>query len=109
MQKGIFCSKLQAHHYLTPRAQDYTVGFKFNHILSEPQGPGTSKLDWRYLEHNKIDSNELQIHTNSQKATGTKIVEKLNKFEEFERKKVKFQACSYPRDLLITGQMPQTT
>ena len=50
-----------------------TVGI--NPILSEPQGPGTSKLDRRYLEHNKIDSNELQIRTNSQKGTGTKMAE----------------------------------
>ena len=50
-----------------------TVGI--NPILSEPQGPGTSKLDWRYLEHNKIDRNELQIRTNSQKGTGTKMTE----------------------------------
>ena len=51
--------------------------------LSDLKGPGTSKLDWRYLEHNKIDRNELQIRTNSQKGTGTKIAEKLN-----------FQPCS---------------
>ena len=25
------------------------------------KGPGTSKIDWRYLEYNKIDKNELQI------------------------------------------------
>jgi hypothetical protein len=37
-----------------------------NPILSDFKGPGTSKLDCRYLEHNKIDSNELQIRTNSQ-------------------------------------------
>jgi hypothetical protein len=62
--------------------------------LSDLEGPGTSKLDWRYLEHNKIDRNELKIRTNSQKGTGTKIAEKLNNFEKFERKKVKFQPCS---------------
>ena len=61
-----------------------------NPILSDLQGPGTSKLDCRYLEHNKIDWNELQIHTNSQKGTGTKIAEKLNNFEKFERKEIKF-------------------
>ena len=61
---------------------------------SDLKGPGTSKLDWRYLEHNKIDRNELQIRTNSQKGTRTKIAEKLNNFEKFERKKVKFQPCS---------------
>ena len=69
-----------------------TVGI--NPTLSDLKGLGTSKLDWRYLEHKKIDRNELQIHTNSQKGTGTKIAEKLNNFEKFERKKVKFQPCS---------------
>ena len=64
-----------------------------NPRLSDPRGPGTSKLDWK-LEHNKIDRNELQIRTNSQKGTGTKIAEKLNNYEKFERKKVKFQPCS---------------
>ena len=58
-----------------------------NPRLSDLKGPGTSKLDWRYLEHNKIDRNELQIRTNSQKGTGTKIAEKLNNSEKFERKK----------------------
>ena len=65
-----------------------------NPRLIDPQGPGTSKLDWRYLEHNGIDRNELQIRANSQKGTGTKMAEKLNNFERFERKKVKFQPCS---------------
>ena len=31
--------------------------------------------------------NELQICKNSQKGTGTKMAEKLNNFEKFERKK----------------------
>ena len=39
------------------------------------------------MEHNKINRNELQIRTNSQKGTGTKMTEKLNNFEKFERKK----------------------
>ena len=72
----------------TDVAQPITVGI--NPRLSDPRGPGTSKLDWRYLEHNKIDRNELQIRTNSQKGTGTKIAEKLNNFEKFDRKKIKF-------------------
>ena len=63
-----------------------------NPILSDFKGPGTSKLDWRYLEHNKIDRNELQIRTNSQKGTGTKMAEKLNNFEKFERKKNQISA-----------------
>ena len=60
-----------------------TVGI--NPILSDFKGPGTSKLDWRCLEHNKIDKNELQICTNSQKGTGTKMAEKLNNLTEKER------------------------
>jgi hypothetical protein len=44
-----------------------------NPRLIDPRRPGTSKLDWRYLEHNKIDWNELQICTNSQKGTETKM------------------------------------
>ena len=45
-----------------------------NPRLSDPREPRTSKLDWRYLEHNKIDRNE---------GTGTKNAEKLNNFENF--------------------------
>ena len=65
---------------------------KDNPQLSDLKGPGTSKLDWRYLEHNKIDKNELQIRTNSQKGTETKIAEKLKNFEKFERKKCQVSA-----------------
>ena len=61
-----------------------------NPRLSDLKGPGTSKLDWRYLDHDKIDRNELQIRTNSQKGTGTKMAEKMNNFEKFERKKSNF-------------------
>ena len=68
--------------------------------------PQTSKLGWRYFEAYKIDRNELQIRKNSQEGTGTKMAEKLNNFEKVERKKLKFQPCSQPRDLLMTGQMP---
>ena len=49
-----------------------------NPALSDLQVPGTSKLDWRYLGHNKIDRNELQICTNSQKGTGTNFRPVLN-------------------------------
>ena len=41
---------------------------------SEPQGPGTSKLDWRYFDHHKIDRNELQVRISLQKGTGTKMI-----------------------------------
>ena len=63
---------------------DSTVGI--NPRLSDLKVLGTSKLDWRYLEHSKIDRNELQIRTNSQKGTVTKMAEKLNNFEKFEKK-----------------------
>ena len=57
---------------IVPNSDLYiTVGI--NPILSDLQGSGTSKLGWRYLEHNEIDRNELQIRTNAQKGTGTKI------------------------------------
>ena len=39
-----------------------TVGI--NPRLSDLKGPGTSKLDWRYLDHDEIDRNKLQIRTN---------------------------------------------
>ena len=57
-----------------------------NPRLSDLKELGTSKLDWRYLEHNKIDRDELQIRTNSQKGTGTKNAEKLNNFEKIWKK-----------------------
>ena len=59
-----------------------TVGI--NPRLIDLKGPGTSKLDWRSLEHYKIDRNEVQIRTNSQKGTGTKMAEKMNNFEKLE-------------------------
>ena len=55
---------------------------KDNPQLSEPQEPGTSKLDWRYFEHNKFDRNELQVHKNLHKGTGTKMAENLNNLTE---------------------------
>ena len=44
-------------------------------------------MDWRYFEHNKVDRNELQVRKNLQKVTGTKMAEKFNNFEKFDRKK----------------------
>ena len=71
-----------------------------NPRLSDLKGPGTSTLHGgKYLEHNKIDRNELQIRTNSQKCLGTKIAEKLNNFEKFESKKSQISA-------LFLSQMP---
>ena len=56
-----------------------------------------------YLEHNKIDRNELQIRTNSQKGKGTKMAEKMNNFENFEN----FEKSNFSPDLLLMiVQMP---
>ena len=41
--------------------------------LSDRKEPETSKLDWRYFEHNKIDRNELKVRKNLHKDTGSKI------------------------------------
>ena len=49
-----------------------TITMKDNPQLSKPQEPGTSKLDWRYFEHNKVDSNELQVRKSLHKGTGKK-------------------------------------
>jgi hypothetical protein len=46
----------------------------------------------KYLDHNKIDRIELQIRTNSQKDTGTKMAKKLNNLEKLERKKNQISA-----------------
>ena len=64
-----------------------------NPRLIAPHTPRTSKFGWRYFEANKIDRNQLQIRTISQKGTGAKMAEKLNNFEKYEGKKVKFQPC----------------
>ena len=64
--------------------QGSTVGIK--PMLSDPFTTRTSKLGWRYFEANKIDRNKLQIRSNKKKGTGTKMTEKLNNFEKFERK-----------------------
>ena len=66
-------------------ASAITVGI--NPVLSDLNTPRTSRLGWRYFEANKIDRNELHIRNNSQKGTRTKMTEKLNNFEKFERKK----------------------
>ena len=42
--------------------------------LSDLKGPGTSKLDRRYFEYNKIDRNELQVRIYLHKGTGTKMI-----------------------------------
>ena len=60
--------------------------------LSEPQGPGTSKLDWRYFEYNKTDRNELQVRIYLHKGTGTKMTDKLNNLTE---KMNHFCSCAF--------------
>ena len=45
-------------------------------ILKNLNPPWTLKLGWKYFE-----ANELQICENSQKGTGTKMVEKLKFFD----------------------------
>ena len=50
--------------------------------LIDLKGPGTSTLDWKYFEHNKVDRDELQIRKNLHKGTGTKMTEKLNNLTE---------------------------
>ena len=37
---------------------------KDNPQLRDFKGPVTSKLEWKYIEHNKVDRNELQIRKN---------------------------------------------
>ena len=75
----------------------FTLGlsqWKLNPVLSDFITPGTSKLDWRCFEHNKIDRNELKIHKNSQKGTETKMAEKLKFFENFDSIKIKIYPCA---------------
>ena len=51
-------------------------------LAQELTGPRDFKI-----EHNKIDKNELQICKNLHRGTGTKMPEKLNNFQKFDRKK----------------------
>ena len=46
-----------------------------NPILSDLNTLGTSKLDWRYFEHNEIDRNEPQIRKKAKE-------QKLNNLEK---------------------------
>ena len=50
--------------------------------LIEPQGPGSSKLDWRCSEYNKDDRNEPQVRIYLHKGTGIKMTDKLNNLTE---------------------------
>ena len=69
-----------------------SITVKDNPQLSEPYGPRTSKLDWRYLEHNKVDRNELRVRKSLHKGTGTKMAEKLNNLTE---KKDHLCSCAF--------------
>ena len=71
-----------------------TVGIE--PILSDPFTHQNSKFGVRYFEANRINRNILQIRTNCQKGTGTKMAEKLSKFEKFERKKEDFSPVLNP-------------
>jgi hypothetical protein len=55
---------------------------------SEPNAVGTSKLDCRYFGSMQIDRNKVQIRTNSQKGTGTKMPEKWGNFEDLKEKSI---------------------
>ena len=46
------------------------------------------KIGRQVLWSLKIERNKLQIRTNCQIGTGTKMAEKLNKFKKFEKKKI---------------------
>ena len=61
--------------------------------LSDLKAPGTSKLDWRYFEYNKIDRNELQVRIYLYKGTGTKMTDKLTNLTE--KKMNHFCFCAF--------------
>ena len=46
--------------------------------------------NWTGSTFNTIKMNDLQVHKNLQKVTETKMAEKLNNLEKFDRKKIKF-------------------
>ena len=63
-------------------AEKCNITVKDTPQLSDLKGPGTSKLDWRYFEYNKIDRNELQVRIYLHKGTGTKMTDKLTNLTE---------------------------
>ena len=65
---------------------------------SDPKGPGTSKLDWRYFEHYKVDRNELQVRIYLHKGTGTKMIQLfLSNCSIFQSFFVPVPLCRYMR------------
>ena len=81
-------TRVQIFKFLVPNfcllAKYVPTTVKDNPRLSELKGQGTSKLEWRYFEHNKVDRNELQVCKNLHKDTGTKMTEKLNNLTEIK-------------------------
>jgi hypothetical protein len=71
-----------------------------NAIISDLNTLQTSKLGWSYFKAKKFDRNELQIHKNSQKGTGTK------KAEKFERRKKQISALFLTQRPPDDWQMP---
>ena len=57
--------------------------------ISGPNTIGSSKLDWRSFESTQIDRKKVQIRTNLQKGTGTKMYENLRNFENLKEINVK--------------------
>ena len=86
------------HNVLT----HWTVGGK----MREPNATGTSKLDWRSFELMQIDRNKVQIRTNSQKGTGTKMPEKMRNFENLKEKK--YQNSPFVLNLWPHDSWPST-
>ena len=85
--KGQLISKCLFGVFNSPK--NWTKKFDFTTItekdtpqLSALKEPGTSKLDWRYFQYNRIDRNELQIRKNLHKGTGTKMTDKLTNLTE---------------------------
>ena len=74
--------------------------------ISEPNTTGTSKLDWRSFESMQIDRNKVQIRTNLQKGTGTKMPENLRNFENLKEKKCQNSTLCSISDHEIAGQVP---
>ena len=77
---NIVCNRVTAHYI--PRLDSKTITVKDTPQLSDLKGPGTSKLDWRYFEYNRIDRNEPQVRIYLHKGTGTKMTDKLTNLTE---------------------------
>ena len=58
-KKELFCMVCSPY-----KTRDPTNTVKDNPQLSNLKEPGTSKLAWRYFEHNKVEKDELQVCKN---------------------------------------------